>query len=408
MLDFNHPKYPEFRQTVKAYQYLPTLLILILASANAADRHSQIQLEIHQLSGNLDKQQNASDDLQAEITQLEKKLGTLERQLYQNEKAIEGSQTNLQKNNEKKAQLDSALGLQKAGLAQQLQALYTAGEQSYLRMLMKQDNPAEISRNMHYFDYMNASRIRRIQSISKTLGDLGDVQKKINDEQDRLQALIKKQSADRSEMQATLDTRASKLNILKSDISSKQKQLGKLQAEDAKFQETVTQIASASSNDTAADPTPVKAQAAKPEPKGIPVSPRQTANQTFSTLKGGLSWPVKGKIIYGYGSRRNEKQSWRGVVIAAPGGSKVRAIARGKVAFSGWMDGYGHLIILQHDNGYLSLYGYNRAVYKGKGTVVNANETIAAVGNSGGQDRDALYFEIRQGTSPQNPARWCR
>lgn len=391
---------------MKSYQYLLALLALILTTANAADRHTQVQREIRQLSGNLNKQQDTSNNLQMEVTQLEKKLGALDRQIYQNEKNIEGSKSKLQKSNEKKNQLDSSLNLQKAGLAQQLQALYAAGEQSHLRMLMKQDDPADISRNIRYFEYMNTSRIRKIQSISKTLAELKTVQENISNEQNRLQGLIKTQTRDKAEMQATLDVRASKLQILKRDISSKQKQLSKLQAEDAKFQETVSQIISSKAPTTADTNTP--AQTSRPEPKGTPVSTHQTPNQAFSTLKGKLSWPVKGKIIYHYGSRRNEKQNWRGVVIAASGGAKVRAVARGKVAFSGWMDGYGHLIILEHDNGYLSLYGYNRATYKKKGTTVNANETIAAVGSSGGQDNDALYFEIRQGTNPQNPARWCR
>lgn len=405
MLDFKHPKYPEFRQTVKSYQYTIFLLIMLLATAHAADRQTQVRREIRQISGDLSKQQDTSNDLQSEVTQLEKKLGALDRQIYQNEKAIENSQLKLHKSNQRKAQLESSLNLQKAGLAQQLQALYAAGEQSYLRMLMKQDDPADLSRNIRYFKYMNDNRVKNIQSISKTLHELTSVQDNINKEQQKLQELIRTQSRDKADMQATLDIRASKLSSLKKEIKSAQKQLGKLQAEDAKFQETVTQIAS---NTTATTKPADRAEIPQPEPKGTPVSTHQTPNQPFSTLKGGLSWPVKGKITHPYGSRRNEKQNWRGVVIAAPGGAKVHAVARGKVAFSGWMDGYGHLIIIEHDNGYLSLYGYNRAVYKGKGTIVNANETIAAVGNSGGQDQDGLYFEVRQGTTPQNPARWCR
>jgi septal ring factor EnvC (AmiA/AmiB activator) len=113
-------------------------------------------------------------------------------------------------------------------------------------------------------------------------------------------------------------------------------------------------------------------------------------------------------MIHRYGSIRNAKQRWRGVVIAAPGGRKVRAVARGKIEFAGRLNGYGYLIIIRHDKSYRSLYAYNRAIYKKTGQTVNAGEVIAAVGNSGGQAQNALYFEIRRGTRLQNPSRWCR
>ena len=117
---------------------------------------------------------------------------------------------------------------------------------------------------------------------------------------------------------------------------------------------------------------------------------------------------MRGRILHKYGSKRNDKQRWKGVVISAPGGRKVRAVARGKVEFSGRLNGYGYLIIIRHDKNYRSLYAYNRSIYKKTGQIVNAGEVIAAVGNSGGQEKNALYFEIRKGTRLQNPSRWCK
>ena len=105
---------------------------------------------------------------------------------------------------------------------------------------------------------------------------------------------------------------------------------------------------------------------------------------------------------------RNQKQKWKGVLIKAPGGQRVHAVAEGKVEYAGPLRGYGYVVILQHDKNYRTLYAYNRAVYRQTGDVVKAGAVIAAVGNSGGQEQNALYFEIRKGASTKNPARWCK
>jgi septal ring factor EnvC (AmiA/AmiB activator) len=131
-------------------------------------------------------------------------------------------------------------------------------------------------------------------------------------------------------------------------------------------------------------------------------------NKPFSTLRGKLSWPVRGKMTQKFGSTRNSKQRCKGVIISAAAGTRVHAIARGKVEFSGRLRGYGYLVIIRHDKNYRSLYAYNRAVYKKEGQIVKAGEVIAAVGSSGSQDNSGLYFEIRRGTAHQNPNRWVK
>ncbi|EIJ34588.1 murein hydrolase activator EnvC family protein [Thiothrix nivea] len=400
---------------MKLYPYLFILLLLPWASPNAADtqKQQQLQHEIRQLSTNLSSQKNESQALQDEVTRLEQKLGNISNKNYETEKKIETTITKLAEANQKKVKLDVELTTQKSGLAQQLQALYSAGEQSHLRLLLRQDEPSDISRTIRYFEYLNENRVERIQGIQKTLGEIDAVRTSIEKDRISLQELTQTLEQQKADIESTLKARSTALANLKTDIRSNQKRLDKLKAEDAKFQAMLDRLAAsqaAKAQETATvsrQPLPAKEEK-KPVSGGRPVSTSFTPDRPFSTLRGKLSWPVKGKIIHSYGSSRNEKQRWKGVVIAAAGGSKVKAVAKGRVAFSGWMDGYGHLLIIEHDNNYMSLYGYNRAVYKKEGTIVNANETIAAVGNSSGQSQDALYFEIRQGTTPQNPARWCR
>ncbi|QTR45275.1 peptidoglycan DD-metalloendopeptidase family protein [Thiothrix litoralis] len=404
--------------------YLPLFLVIALASGNqlyAADpqKQQQLQRDIRQLSSALKSQQGESRALQDEVTQLEKKLGDISDKYYQTEKKAEATQAKLEESGRKQHKLDAELDTQKSGLAQQLQALYTAGEQSPLRLLLRQDDPSDISRTIRYFEYLNDSRVNRIQGIQKTLKEIQSVRLSIVKDSADLQQLNQTLEQQKKDIQQTLTARSTVLGNIKSDIRSKEKQLGKLKTEEANLQAVIDRLARKAEAQAAEKLAQAQAKPEAPQKtvtqarqkttdSGTPVKARFTPNQAFSTLRGKLSWPVQGRIIHSYGSSRNEKQRWRGVVLAASGGTKVRAVAKGRVAFAGWMDGYGHLIIIEHDNNYMSLYGYNRAIYKKEGAIVNANETIAAVGNSSGQSQDALYFEIRQGTSPQNPARWCR
>lgn len=405
---------------VKLYPPLFIMLLWACAAAvwavDAQQRQQDLQRDIRQLSRGLEAQKLESGALQDEVAKLEKKLGAISAKHYQTEKKIEAILDKLRSASVKKAKLENELAAQKARLARQLRASYSAGEQSHLRLLLKQDKPADISRTMRYFGYLGKSRLARIKSVEKTLAEINQVYAGIEKERIALQSLTKTLGQQKAEIEAALKARETLLRDLKGDIRSKEKQLGKLKTDEAGLQTMLDKLADKTakragtgkviSTEVAAKNAAVpdtSKQVGKPEA----AKPVITA-QPFASLRGKLPWPVAGKIIHSYGSQRNEKQAWKGVVIAAPGGDKVKAVAKGRVAFAGWMDGYGHLIIVEHDGGYMSLYGYNRAVYKREGETVSAGETIAAVGNSSGQSRDALYFEIRQGAAPQNPARWLR
>lgn len=409
-------------------KFLAFSILALLGAAGivyAADtqKQQQVQQEIEQVFSNLNNQQTQSNTIQKEITRLEQKLGDISRQEYQTEKKIEEVSSRLLGANEKKLKLDAELKLQKAGLAQQLQALYTSGNQSYLRLLLRQDEPSDLSRTIRYFEYMNESRIKRIQKVNKTAKEVNSMHLNINQDRQTLEQLQQSLLQQKGELQSTLSERADMLVTLKRDIRTSQQRLSALKQEDADLQLVVDKLSkrnvepSTSESKTSTKEillskaaTPAESQAKTTTPIIINAETAAALNPSkpFASQRGKMSWPISGKVIHPYNSVRNEKQRWRGVVIAAAGGTRVKAIAKGRVAFAGWMNGYGHLIIIEHDHTYMSLYGYNRAVYKKEGDIVQANETIAAVGNSSGQSQDALYFEVRQGTDPQNPARWCR
>jgi septal ring factor EnvC (AmiA/AmiB activator) len=130
----------------------------------------------------------------------------------------------------------------------------------------------------------------------------------------------------------------------------------------------------------------------------------------FANAKGKLPWPVDGRLVAGYGTPRggDARTKWDGVLIGAAIGTQVRAVHGGRVVFADWLRGAGLLVILDHGNGYLSLYGHNQSLLRDAGEIVKAGDPIATVGNSGGQESAALYFAIRQQGRPSDPAQWCR
>ena len=135
----------------------------------------------------------------------------------------------------------------------------------------------------------------------------------------------------------------------------------------------------------------------------------EIARQPFADLKGKLAWPVKGKLRKMFGRRKPlSNLRWQGVLIEAPSGRYVRAVSHGRVAFADWLRGFGNLIIIDHGNSYLSLYGHNESLFKAAGEWVEAGDVIGSTGDSGGQAKSGLYFEIRRNGKPQNPTRWCK
>ena len=128
----------------------------------------------------------------------------------------------------------------------------------------------------------------------------------------------------------------------------------------------------------------------------------------LSKLKRKLTWPVKGRLLRSFGSKKQGYLKWKGVLLGAPIGRQVQTIHNGTVLFSDWLKGYGLLTVIDHGNGYMSLYAHNQTLLKSVGDQVETGEPIALVGQSGGQDRAGLYFEIRHQGKAVNPKLWCR
>lgn len=397
-------------------QLFAILLMLTLSTAVLADNQQQkIKKKIAQVSSSLNTAKTKSNKLKQQVDSLEKNLSDISKAQYRTEKKMSTLGGRLTKASLEKKKLLDNIGQQKEALAQQMQALYTSGEQSHLRLLLKQDDPSDIGRTIKYFEYLNRSRLKKIKTIRSSLKKVEDMEKQITVDRVKLKNLNKELETQEANLKGVLGKRERSLTLAKKQVKNKTSQLKNLKKQEARLQSVITNLIAKEKKAAAVEKAkaPKKAQVVKnktvKKPLGKEVKQSKfVSTRPFSSLRGRLSWPVRGNMLHSYGSKRNDKQSWKGVVIAAPGGRKVRSVARGKVEFAGRLNGYGYLIIIRHDKNYRSLYAYNRSIYKKTGQIVKAGEVIAAVGNSGGQSRDALYFEIRKGTRLQNPSRWCK
>ncbi|PWQ98758.1 murein hydrolase activator EnvC family protein [Leucothrix arctica] len=419
-----------------SYRFLVLSVIFLTSfcSVSYAETDRQkIKAEITQANSSLKKARDNSNNIKVVIDKNKSEINRLSRKQYDAENKITSITKQLIESNKTKQTLTAEVEVEKEALAKQLLAMYSSGEESHLRLLLKQDDPSDISRTTKYFEYLNKSRIDRIKTVRKKLTRVKKIEGDISKDRERLKSLRVTLGDDRKSLQSELNKNAAALKQAKRVEVSKQKKLNTLKKEEAALQAVFEKLIRAQKAQAAKEakaaalakkkaeakkaPAKVAKAAPKATPKAAPKSTKKsgkrttlnfTANKPFSSLRGRLSWPVKGTISKKYGSARNQKQKWKGVLIKAPGGQRVHAVARGKIEYAGPLRGYGYVVIIQHDKSYRTLYTYNRAVYRKTGDIVQAGDVIAAVGNAGEDEDTALYFEIRKGSVPKNPAAWCK
>lgn len=270
-------------------------------------------------------------------------------------------------------------------LERQIVSAYAMGKDEKLKLILNSEDPARNSRLLVYYDYLNRARLQKLQSIQEGLTKLHLVEVKLAKEQERLDELIDRKKREQARLGETRKERKTVLASLRREQGSQEARLKQLQADESKLQRLIASLREAMERFPAV------------EGDGKP----------FADLKGKLGWPVKGKIRKKFGSRR-EGGRWNGVLVSAKEGVDVRAVSGGRIAYADWLRGYGLLTIIDHGDGYMSLYAFNQSLFKEVGDWVSAGERIASVGYSGGRTEAGLYFEIRKKGKPVNPIKWCK
>ena len=416
-------------------------LTCMLQPAFADERaQTQQQLEatrqdIGELKKLLGKLQEEKSGVQKDLRSTETDIGKLEKQVEELQKELKKSEGELLRLDSEKKKLNSAKVEQQRLIAIQARAAYQGGRQEYLKMLLNQQNPEKFARTLTYYDYLSQARLEQLKGFNETLRQLANVEADINQQQAQLLTQKSDLDSQRAELDKVKAERQQVLAKLNKDVKDRDQKLQAReqdQADLAKVLKTIEETLARQARE--AEAARQKALLAQQEAERkrqreaesvVTDAPRKPVKSTpgalvssagvsyggpFSQARGKLPWPVDGRLLARFGESRGDdaRTKWDGVMISAGAGTQVHAVHGGRVVFADWLRGAGQLVILDHGNGYLSLYGHNQTLLKSAGDIVKAGEVISTVGNSGGQATPALYFAIRQQGRPSDPAQWCR
>lgn len=345
---------------------------------------NRVANQIQQLQKNISLEKQEQENVETDLQNTETTIGQLSQQIRSINNAIAQEQSRLAKLKYSQQLSLSKLAKQKNALAHQLQTAYQLDQSQALKVIFNHDNPNTLQRHITYYHYLTEKRLQLIADTQQELTHLKMLMQSITQHQQNLKLLLSNKQLQQNEQQQAQIRRQSLLTTLHHNVQTKQQELNSLMANQQALQAIVTRL--------------------KQQIFSNPI-----AGKSFSQLQGKLPWPVKGRMIANFGSPLDVgDQRLTGVIIQAPQGAPVHAVSAGKVIFANWLRGFGLLIIINHNNNYMSLYGRNHALYVKVGSQVNIGDVIATTGNSGGFDKAGLYFEIRHNGTPINPNAWCR
>lgn len=300
-------------------------------------------------------------------------------------------------------------------LAQQLDAAFRQGQQGGLQRVFEGNVTQRSERIMAWFSYLNHAREKNINELKQTRQELMSKKTSLVEKQTQQRALLDEERKQQNKLEQARDSRQKTIDALASSLKKNQLQLTEMHQNQARLQQKIASAerearARAEREEKEADHVRSRQQQAKS--KGTLYQPTAGERALMSRI-GGLGrpagqalWPVRGTIGHRFGEMMQGELRWKGLVISAPEGSEVKAIADGRVLMADWLQGYGLVVVIEHGKGDMSLYGYNQSALVTPGSQVKAGQPVALVGNSGGQGIPSLYFEIRRQGHTVNPLPW--
>ncbi|MEY4640672.1 MAG: hypothetical protein RLZZ227_666 [Pseudomonadota bacterium] len=282
-------------------------------------------------------------------------------------------------------QLDAERAAQQALVASYVRGAWMTGNEEYLKLVLNQEDPQSSARLVRYYSYFSTARARRVAEFNQTLADLTLVAADVEATSTALQQQQQMLETEQQNLSASQQQRREAVARLDADLAARDAELQQLEMDKIEIELLLQQLQSSVTE--------------------LPVSEEQ---EPFADRKGQLRWPVDGPHLNTFGSRHTLGDlTWEGVTIGASAGADIHAVHHGRVVFADWFNTSGLLLIIDHGDGYMSLYAHNQELYKAVGEWVAAGDVIAAAGNTGGQREPSLYFEIRRNGRAENPVNWC-
>ncbi|MFD0707046.1 murein hydrolase activator EnvC [Photorhabdus luminescens] len=378
-----------------------------------------LQQDIAEKEKSVQQQQQKRSSLLNQLKDQENTISTIGQSLH-------NTQTQLSKLNKEIAALVSNIkklekqqNAQRDMLARQLDAAFRQGQHQGLELMFRGEEGKRGERILAYYSYLNQARQDTIVKLEQTTVDLTEQKKLEQQKQEEQKQVLTEQQQQKQQMEVARNARQKTLTELESSLKQDQKNLAELKQNETRLRDKIAKAereAKARAEREAREAARVRAQIAakqkQAQQKGSSYKPTED-ERALMARTGGLGrpagqaiWPVRGKVIHEFGEALQGELRWKGMVISAQEGTEVKAISDGRVLLADWLQGYGLVVVIEHGKGDMSLYGYNQSALVKVGQQVRAGQPIALVGNSGGQQQSALYFEIRRQGRAVNPQPW--
>lgn len=404
------------------------LILLLLASPLGvnANQAASKQSELEALKRRLQTLQQAFRSTQEnrreaadELRDSERAISSAVRQLRELDGERQRTQSELRTLTQQAEAAEARIQLHQDRLARALRAVYRRGQGDVFKLILDGADPNQTARDLRYLAHLSRAQNAQIEALRNDLAELAALRAQAAQ---KTAALTQMQAAHEAEQKKLLtDKRARErvLQKLSAKIQQQRREISSLQRDERSLTQLVERLNRLMAQEAAREaaqqakrkPSAEKGEADPRRPLAVntetPIAFR--ADRPFSRLKGSLRLPVAGELMNRFGAPREDGGiSWRGLFIRAAQGAPVKAIAAGQVVFAEWLRGFGNLIIVDHGEGYMSLYSNNESLYKQVGERVQPGDSIASVGNSGGQPDTGLYFEMRHQSRPVNPQFWVK
>jgi murein hydrolase activator len=347
----------------------------------------QLRARIDRLQRDLNQTVGRRDSLRDELQTEERRIHELMRSLRETELSLSQQTRTLSELKRREQRERAALHDQLLLLEAQVRAAYLVGRQPYLKMVLNQENPAAAARVVTYYRYFNDARVARINETQTMLARLDTLENEIRERARDLSALRATQERERQALEASRQRRVEMLATLNQQVTTQTQAMARLRADEERLTRLLRELKTILPESSVPFPGP---------------------KERFASLKGKLPLPSPGQVTARFGQAKGVgDMTWRGIFLSGKEGQNVYAVSRGRVAFADWLRGFGLLLILDHGDGYMTLYGHNEALHRRAGDWVEAGQSIAAVGSTGDAPGTGVYFEIRHNGIPHDPLQWC-
>ncbi len=372
------------------------LMLAGQASSNQQEELENLRLRIAEMQSEIAKtsesKSEAADALRASemaISNSNRKiaeLATQQREADLKLNALQAQQQDLNQNVSKEQTL----------LGKLLYQQYLGGKQEYLKLMLDNHNPNQVARDLQYYRYIARNRAAWLANLRNSLNSLNTVSLEVQKQSSALDSMRAEQTVEKKKLLEDQRERQQVLGQVSKQLSQQRREYTNLQHNENRLAKLVTKITE---------------MLAQPKHKTLfrnnNIPDNSFDGKPFEQLRGKLTLPVKGDISNQFGATRPDSTVvWKGLFIRSSSGQAVKAIAAGRVVFADWLRGFGNLLIVDHGNAYMSLYGNNETLYKQVGDELRGGDTIATVGNSGGNADSGLYFELRHESKPLDPLQW--